>query len=189
MGEYNSELKKRLYMLNWPHAPPHRLLQAGTYIVTGATYQKEHFFKSEERLRFLQDSLLKYADNYQWKLQAWSIFPNHYHFIAYNSENPASLQTLVKVLHQTTANHINREDNAPSRCVWYQFWDTYLSFAQSYFARLKYVHQNAVHHKIVKDAADYPWCSAAWFCNTAPTSFQRTIDRFKIDNLRILDDF
>lgn len=176
-------------MTDWPHAPPHRILQPGTYMVTGATYQKEHFFKGDLRLEYLQDSLLNFANKYDWKLQAWAIFPNHYHFIASNLKNPTSLQTFIKLLHQTTAIRINQEDHCITRQVWYQFWDTYLSFSPSYFARLKYVNQNAVHHRIVQSPEAYPWCSAGLFNQTAPSSFRKTVERFKIDKLSIVDDF
>ena len=176
-------------MQEWPHAPPHRLLEPGTYMVTASTYQKEHFFKGEDRLAFMQDSLLKYARDYGWKMEAWAVFPNHYHFIASCSEKPESLAAFVKVLHQTTARYINEVDKTPQRQVWFQFWETYLTFAPSFFTRLKYVHHNAVHHGIVKAPEDYPWCSAAWFIRNAPPSFRKTVERFKIDTLKVLDDF
>ncbi|HSC44237.1 MAG TPA: hypothetical protein VLC94_00325 [Candidatus Acidoferrum sp.] len=35
---------------DWPHAPVHRLGQAGTYIVTAGTYRQELLFRSEEKL-------------------------------------------------------------------------------------------------------------------------------------------
>jgi putative transposase len=158
-------------------------------MVTSATYQKELIFKGDESLCFLNNALLKNADIYGWTLQAWAIFPNHYHFIGSNSKDPASLRTFLTVLHQTTASHINRKNNAIGRCVWYEFWDSYLSFIPSYFARLKYVHQNAVHHRLVNQAEAYPWCSAAWFATTAPPSFRKTIDRFKTDAIQVIDDF
>lgn len=105
------------------------------------------------------------------------------------SEDPTSMQSYIKTLHQSTALQINKADATPGRQVWYQFWDTYLSISSSYFARLKYVHQNAVRHGLVKEAVEYQWCSAAWFQNNADRAFQKTIGRFKIDNLNVKDDF
>src|SRR6185295_13265442 len=40
-------------------------------------------------------------------------------------------------------------DNATGRQVWYNFWDTKLTFENSYLARLNYVHQNPVKHGLV----------------------------------------
>ena len=174
---------------DWPHAPPHRTLQPGTYIVTGATYKKAHYFKGDDRLSILQETLLGLLPQYAWEIQAWAIFPNHYHFIAANRGNPSNLKAMISQFYCTTAGKINQLDNTPGRQVWFQFWDSFLSYPASYFSRLKYVHQNAVHHGIVERAEDYPWCSATWFKNQAPESFQKTISRFKTDSIRILDEF
>ena len=62
----------------WPHAPEHRLSHAGTYFVTVGTYRKIHFFKDGGRLAILHEGLLKYAQKYGWRLEAWAVFPNHY---------------------------------------------------------------------------------------------------------------
>ncbi|MDQ2918768.1 MAG: hypothetical protein M3R10_02680, partial [Verrucomicrobiota bacterium] len=70
-----------------------------------------------------------------------------------------------------------------------QFWDTELTFEKSYFARLHYVHYNAVHHRLVAVATDYPWCSARWFESNASDAFVRTIYSFKIDMLNLPDEF
>ncbi|MDP1880921.1 MAG: hypothetical protein Q8K60_08280 [Parachlamydiaceae bacterium] len=51
-------------MTDWPHTPPHRLLQKGTYMVTSATYQKIHYFKTMEDLQFLHHSLLAFSNQY-----------------------------------------------------------------------------------------------------------------------------
>jgi putative transposase len=54
---------------------------------------------------------------------------------------------------------------------------------------LKYVHHNPVHHGVVTSADNYPWCSAAWFARNALPSFRRTVESFKIDKLKVMDDY
>ena len=56
-------------------------------------------------------------------------------------------------------------------------------------ARLNYVHQNAVKHKLVTVANQYPWCSAAWFERVATPAQVKTIYEFKIDRVKVEDDF
>jgi len=51
------------------------------------------------------------------------------------------------------------------------------------------VHQNAVKHKLVAVANQYPWCSAAWFERVASPAQVKTIYRFKIDGVKVEDDF
>ena len=49
--------------------------------MTASTYLKKPFFTGAKRLEYLCDQLLSLADKYQWQLQAWAVFPNHYHFV------------------------------------------------------------------------------------------------------------
>jgi len=54
---------------------------------------------------------------------------------------------------------------------------------------LNYVHQNPVKHGLVPVANQYRWCSAAWFERTASTAQVKSIYRFKVDQVRVRDDF
>jgi putative transposase len=64
-----------------------------------------------------------------------------------------------------------------------------MTYPKSYFARLSYVHRNAVHHGIVREPSHYPWCSAGWFQRRSETSFSSRIMGMKIDQVSIEDDF
>ncbi len=75
------------------------------------------------------------------------------------------------------------------RKVWFQYWDSRITFERSYLARLNYVHYNPVKHGVTANATNYPWCSAAWFDQNAPTSFVKTVKSFKTDKLKVPDDF
>jgi putative transposase len=176
----------------WPHAPEHRLGQTGTYFLTAATYQKEHFFRGRERLEVLHRGLLSVARKYRWQLEAWAVFSNHYHFVGHSpdEENTAdSLRPMLALLHERTAKWINRLDAAPGRKVWHNFFETKLTFEKSYFARLAYTHRNPVRHGLVPVATQYPWCSAGWFETTAESAQVRTIYRFGDARLQVPDDF
>lgn len=176
-------------MHNWPHAPAHKSLVKGTYMVTAATYQKVLHFNNPERIQFLHDQLLELAKKYGWELQAWAVFANHYHFIAQSPNNPQNLASFISNLHVETTRYINRLDHLPNRQVWWQYWDTHITFTYSYLPRLKYVMLNPVKHRLVSLASDYPWCSVAWFEKNSPSSFCKAVNSFKIDQLNIYDDF
>jgi putative transposase len=164
--------------VDWPHSPVHRLEERGAYIVTAGTYQKAPLFHSGARLAALCQTLGQLGQQYAWALQAWAVFPNHYHFVAISPADGRSLRRLVQHLHSITAIQINRADRTPGRKVWFQYWDSLLSGEKSYFARLSYVHHNAVHHGLVKEPANYPWCSAGWFSLRANRAFFKTVTAF-----------
>jgi putative transposase len=176
-------------MKNWPHAPLHRTLASGTYMITSGTYKKVLHFHTPERLQFLHDQLLELTQQYGWQLHAWAVLANHYHFIAQSPQDPKQLSNLISQLHVATARYVNAIDNTPNRQVWHQFWDTHLTYQYSYLTRLNYVNRNPVKHGLVKCATDYPWCSASWFEKNSPASFRRTVEGFKIDKINVIDDF
>jgi putative transposase len=176
-------------MPDWPHAPVHRLDAAGAYIVTAGTYQKAHLFRGRDRLSMLQDQLLAITGEHGWKLQAWAIFSNHYHFVTLSPGGTASLRWLVQQFHSLTARKLNRLDGVEGRKIWYEYWDTHLTYERSYLARLHYVHQNPVRHGLVQVATAYPWCSAGWFEQAASPAFLNTVASFKIDRVSVPDEF
>ncbi len=176
-------------LIDWPHAPVHRFDSDGIYMVTAATLHKEHLFADAGKLTLLERGLLSLAKQYQWQLEAWAVFANHYHFVARRNDASASLKKLLKHLHADSARELNRMDRKIGRTVWFNFWDTKLTYERSYLARLNYVHQNPVKHGLVAMANQYRWCSAAWFERTVSPATVKTIYSFETDKLNIHDDF
>lgn len=174
----------------WPHAPTHHISDKGTYLVTAGTYYRKSHFNSCQRLSYLESELLSKAVQYGWQLEAWAVFSNHYHFVAHNTgDDPDSLTAFLTHLHADTARELNAQDASPKRKLWYNFRESKLTFQKSYLARLNYVHQNAVWHKLVPLASLYRWCSAAWFERTASLAQVRTIYSFKTDRVKVDDAF
>jgi len=176
-------------MNDWPHAPPHRLMEAGAYMVTCGTYQKAQLLSTPQRLDFFLTLLFSSAKEFGWTLEAWAILSNHYHFIASSPENPTSLRKMISKLHTLSAREFNLQDQTPGRKVWFQFFDTHITYPSSYYARLKYVHYNPVHHGLIPQAVNYRWCSAGWFEQRANPAFYKTIQQFKTDRVNVLDGF
>ena len=122
----------------WPHAPEHRLTEAGTYFVTAGTYGKHHHFRHHDTLRALHDALLGYASDHDWRLEAWAVFSNHYHFVGHSpkdaSDGAASLSTFLGSLHSRSSDWLNSRDDTPARKVWHNFRETLLTYRESYWS-------------------------------------------------------
>jgi putative transposase len=176
-------------MRDWPHSPVHRLGEPGAYIVTAGTYLKQPIFRVADRLEYLCDTLLELAERYGWSLQAWAVFPNHYHFVALSPAQASTLTALIRHLHSVTSIQANRWDRTPGRKTWFEYWETALTYPESYFARLSYVHRNAVHHNVAREPSLYPWCSAAWFERRASPSFYKRIMAMSTDRVNVEDGF
>ncbi len=173
----------------WAHAPIHKLNEKGIYMVTCGTFHKKHFFHTPERLNLMHSFFFEMCDKYQWSPQAWAFLSNHYHFLAKSPEDPTTLKSLIAEFHQKLSHIINCMDNTTGRKVWFQYWDKHITYHKSYLARLNYIMQNPVHHRLVLNASDYVWCSAEWFEKKSEQSFKHTVQSFKIDKLNEYDDF
>jgi putative transposase len=158
-------------------------------MLTAGTYNKHHFFNRPVLLDIFQSTLFTMADFYHWRLEAWAIFSNHYHFIAQAPEDPSNLPKFIKHLHNNTSREINKIENTPGRKIWYQYWDSQLTFANSYLARLNYVMNNPVKHNLVSNAEEYPWCSASWFIKNASHSHVKVVKNFNTDTVNVIDNF
>ena len=114
---------------------------------------------------------------------------NHYHFVAQSPEDPGSLNPLLSAVHKWSARELNVLDDTPQRKVWHNYWDSHITHQTSWFARLRYVHQNPVHHGVVDNASNYRWCSQAWLEHNSTPAFINTLARFKTDKLNVHDPF
>ncbi len=183
------DLKSHLPPKDWPHAPVHRLADNAVYFVTAGTLHKKHLFAASEKRDLLERLLLSFAKESGWQLEAWAVFANHYHIVARGNPDSRNLGEFLHDLHGVSAREMNKLDGVSDRKVWFNFRDTKLTIQHSYLARLNYVHQNAVKHKLVSVANQYPWCSAAWFERVASPAQVKTIYGFKIDRVKVEDDF
>lgn len=158
-------------------------------MLTAGTYGKSRLFNTPGKLDILQDAIFKYANEYGWDLQAWAMLENHYHLVALSQKEPETLKNFVSDVHRTTTTTLNEIDDTPKRKVWFQYWDSHITYQKSYFARLKYVTCNPVRHGITRNPEKYKWCSALWFARTADRPFHDTVMSFGTERINVKDDF
>jgi putative transposase len=158
-------------------------------MLTASTVGKQLIFRDNDRLHILQSTLFGVVEAYEWDLQAWAIFSNHYHFVARSPKDATTLKKMIQRLHSQTSRAVNRLDGISGRRVWFQYWDTCLTVEESYYSRLTYVHNNAVKHGLTEVASRYPFCSASWFATQADEMFQKKVASFPYDQVNVEDDF
>lgn len=171
------------------HTPPHWFLPNAIYMVTGSTLYQKPFLDTDAKKAMFCETLINRSRFHGWELEAWAVMPTHYHFVSRAPDNAASLKMLIQGLHSITAKFINAVDKTPGRQVWYNYWDSCITYEHSYYARLNYVHSNPVKHGLVENAEDYPFCSYSWFLKTGSIEFQKQVFDQPIDKMNIKDDF
>jgi len=158
--------------------------------VTARTLGRVDRFDSPGRLTFVRDRLIALAEKYGWRLEAWAVLSNHYHFVGHSPSGEGSADSLGKMLrhlHADVARQINFLDGVQGRKIWHNYRETHLSFQNSYLARLNYTHRNPVHHGLVPLAEDYEWCSAREFEKACTPAWAKTIRSFQFGQIAIED--
>jgi putative transposase len=182
-----SDSESRNGARNWPHAPPHNLDSAGIYFLTSRAKDGKHLLEDDSMKDWFQETFFQLVEDFGWKLEAWAILSNHYHFIANIPPGPDgghSVRKLVTKLHSFTTKELNRREGMSGRTrLWHNFREMRILHARSYLARLHYVHQNAVHHKLVDLGSDWKWCSAAAFKKEVSPAWLKTIASFRYDQI------
>ena len=141
----------------YQHNPPHLFRPGAKYIITGATYEKRHWLKSDEAKERLLKSIYIGFNQYRWMLEDWVILDNHYHLMGDAPEDAKTLSLLINDIHKFIAlwikKNVTEAENA--EIIMYNYWDTCITFEKSYFARLNYIWYNPVKHGYVEDAKDW----------------------------------
>jgi len=181
--------KDEAVVAQWAHGPSHAFVPEAAYMVTAGTYRKDRLFNTPQRLSMVTAVLFEQAVSFGWQLQAWAVLSNHYHFVAHAPKDARSLKRMLQAVHSLTARTLNAEDKTAGRKIWFQYWDTCLTFEKSYLARLNYVHNNPLKHGVAATAEQYPWCSMSWFLRETSPGFRRTVLSFKHDRISVDDDF
>lgn len=57
-----------------------------------------------------------------WELEAWAIFPNHYHVVGIAPDRPSATKTLTSRIHTLSARDANVLDGSAGRKVWFQYY-------------------------------------------------------------------
>lgn len=143
------------------HTPAHFFKPHSIYMITGSVYQKRKLFAGEKPKLRWYESLKKGCEEYGWQILAWVILDDHYHIMLETPGEAETLSSLIRDMHKFTA--LWAKQNLPIvkglERIWYNYWDTCITYERSFLARLNYIHHNPVKHGYVEDASAYPFGS------------------------------
>ncbi len=173
----------------YKHNPPHLFVADATYMITAATYEKRKFFKTEDSMELLLTTMFYYFKKYEWFVKAYIVLPNHYHILAVASNKDVSLPNIIKNIHKYTARRINEFDKVSKRKIWWNYWDSCITYESSYFARLNYIHFNAVKHGNVNDPMKWKFSSYNQFYDLDSKAAERIEENYHFEGVNVKDDF
>jgi len=182
-------------------------------MLTAATYRKQKYLKNEQIKTHLMDLIFNKFRKFNWEIDAWVILDNHYHLLLQASKNAQSLPNIIREIHKFSAlfirkfmecndgvvakgqnhrfcppkNNIYSKNNGNK--IWWNYWDTCITYERSYFARLNYIHFNPVKHGYVDSPDKWKFSSYCEFCNELGKDAEKIVKNYPFNRIRIKDEF
>jgi len=175
----------------YKHNPPHLFVPNCKYFITGATYKKKRWFKSDKAKERLLKSIKIGFDQHGWLLEDWVILDNHYHLMGNASEINNSLPKMIQDIHKFVAMWIrkNVHESISAEKIMYNYWDTCITYEASYFARLNYIWNNPVKHGYTKSAEEWGFGSFIKRVEKDNEELEKIKANYPWDKVRVKDDF
>jgi len=169
----------------YQHNPPHLFRRNAKYFITASTYKRIHFFNSNQSKKILLDSILKTFSKFNWVIEDWVILDNHYHLMVDVKDNPNELSKIIRNIHRYTAIQIKKINlqAEQSEKIWYNYWDTCITFEKSYFARINYIWNNPVKHGYTKNSEDWEFGSYYSRFRKEPDYINEIVGKYPFDKL------
>ncbi len=143
------------------HNPPHLFRSNAKYFITAAIYNKRHLMKDEGVKYAVIEVMFESFKRLHWKIEDWVLLDNHYHLMADAPENAKTLSCVINNFHRFSALRIKK--NVDPACsldrIWYNYYDTCMTYEKSYFARLNYIWNNPVKHGYVEKPEEWKFGS------------------------------
>jgi putative transposase len=133
---------------------PHHITQRGNR-------KLDVFFTKEDRARYL-GWLVEYSERYGLDILAYCLMTNHIHIVG-RPNNPTAMAKTFQLTHKRHSEAVNREQGWNGHLWQERYYSTTLDERHLSQAVL-YVEQNPVRAKMVSQAHEYPWSSAACHC-------------------------
>jgi putative transposase len=175
----------------YKHNPPHLFKPNSKYFITGAIHQKRMLLRSDEAKQRLILSLKQGFNSKGWKLEDWVALHNHYHLMADSPGYAGSLPGIMRDIHKFTSMWIrkNIKEAAGLEKIWWNYWDTCITYERSYYTRLNYLWYNPQKHGVIEKAEEWEFGSL-FFRVQEEAQYIRTLRvNYPFESVKVRDDF
>jgi len=175
----------------YAHNPPHYFKTGAKYFITASTYLRKDFLSMNEAKSILLQSIKKGFSKYSWLLEDWVILNNHYHLMVQCSDRPDSLPQIINEIHRFSALKIKKviDDLRLEKRIWYNYWDTCVTYERSYYARINYIWFNPVKHGYVNHPSKWEFGSFYERFHNGENDLKKIIEEYPCDRLNVKDYF
>ena len=131
------------------------------HITQRGNRREDIFFEDGDRKKYLE-WLQEYSNKHGLKIWAYCLMTNHVHLVVV-PQYKDSLEKVMRPLNMRYAQYINSSRQWNGHLWQGRFFSSILNERYLWFA-VRYVELNPIRARIVDNAEDYPWSSAAAHC-------------------------
>ena len=142
----------------YKHNPPHLFVPGAKYFITASAYRRLPAFQNDDVKEKMLEILIITCRLNNWRLEDWVFLNEHYHIMLQADEKGQNtVDKIINNFHKFSALYIKKQHQEYKKVkrIFYNYWDSCITYEGSYFARLHYIFINPVKHKYVKSAEDY----------------------------------
>lgn len=175
----------------YKHNPPHLFIPDAKYFITGATYQRKHFLINDESKIALINSIIKGFTDKNWVVEDWVILNNHYHLMVNSSKDTSQLNKIIKDILRFNSLWIKKNFSKfkNEEVLWYNYWDTCITYESSYYSRLNYIWYNPVKHNYVRNPEDWTHGSFYFRIKEEGEKVNFIHEKYPCDKLKLYDNY
>jgi len=128
------------------------------YYITAVTYKREKLFTDDFAANFLITNIVYHKFILDYKLYAYVIMPEHFHFII-QPVGEWDISKIMNYIKGTFSRKYNRIFKRKEHLWQRKFFDRILRTKENVVSAIDYIHANPVRRELVKYPEEYPYSS------------------------------
>lgn len=173
----------------YSHTPPHLYRPGAKYFITASIYGHKKLLDEQAKEKLLS-SLQQSCRNHGWTLDDWVFLDDHYHIMATAPKKNMNLPAFIGEYHRFTAMFIKKINHGivlPK--IFQNYWDSCITYENSYYVRLNYIYYNPVKHGYVSVPEGYPWGSYHLRIRTERDYLDRLLKEYPFDSITVQEPY
>ena len=148
------------------------------YFVSSVTLNRKHIFIDEKTIALLLLTIEYFKINLDYKIFAYCILPEHFHFIVQPFGKRYNLSYIMQMIKGSFSRRFNKIFDSNGQIWQKRFYDEGIRNESMLFQKIEYIHNNPIKHKLVTDRNQYLYSSYQHYFNNKNSIL--TIDKLEI---------
>ena len=160
------------------------------YFITSSTLGRYAYLKTDNAKIAILQYLTKSLESFGWKLEDWVVLDNHLHFMVTAPKDSKTLPKVINNFYRFSANWLTNNNIRKIKSKYFHnYWDTCITYENSYYARLNYIWFNPVKHGYVEYPEEWKFGSYFYRYKNEMQEMKTQREKYPFNQIKIEDSF